>query len=209
MVDKSKLRNSPTVKLVNKQIDQFKKYLMRQAIELSNPNPDHNPIPDLQLSIQSFLLSMVIASQKYTERATGIKPPIDNSIRNMVRERSNDFLNRFLANYTKVTNIKVRQAELSADDTNTLDWMFDRDSSDALIGMYNQSLNLFFVYLPSSIITKIFTTMEDEKVCEDCDGLDGEEYDQNDEAPDIPDDTHPNCRCWYVIAINGVPQDDI
>lgn len=45
-----------------------------------------------------------------------------------------------------------------------------------------------------------FTTQSDDRVCPICEDLEGNEYYEEDDRPDIPDDTHPNCRCYYDEA---------
>jgi len=44
-----------------------------------------------------------------------------------------------------------------------------------------------------------FTTENDSRVCPICEDLDRDVYQIDDDLkPVIPDDTHPNCRCYYV-----------
>jgi hypothetical protein len=51
-----------------------------------------------------------------------------------------------------------------------------------------------------------FVTRRDMKVCPICEALDGNIYDVDPvtkiiiNGPVIPDDTHPNCRCRYLIV---------
>lgn len=50
----------------------------------------------------------------------------------------------------------------------------------------------------------IFKTREDEKVCQICEPLNNNVYDVDDDTkPEIPDDTHPNCRCRYLVYQDG------
>ena len=44
----------------------------------------------------------------------------------------------------------------------------------------------------------IWHTMEDNKVCDECEPMNGEIFER---MEDIPDDLHPNCRC-YVEEID-------
>jgi hypothetical protein len=47
----------------------------------------------------------------------------------------------------------------------------------------------------------IFMTQQDEKVCEICRGLELQTWALADpDIPEIPDDTHPNCRCIFLLA---------
>ena len=56
----------------------------------------------------------------------------------------------------------------------------------------------------SSQMQVIFKTREDEKVCPICEPLNNNVYDINDAGkPDIPDDTHHNCRCRYLVYQDG------
>ena len=53
--------------------------------------------------------------------------------------------------------------------------------------------------------TAVYVTEEDERVCPICKPLEGNEYRIDPEtrilidAPLLPDDTHPNCRCRYLL----------
>ena len=50
----------------------------------------------------------------------------------------------------------------------------------------------------------MFKTREDEKVCPICEPYNNNVYSVNDSSkPEIPDDTHPNCRCRYLVYQNG------
>lgn len=50
----------------------------------------------------------------------------------------------------------------------------------------------------------MFVTRQDEKVCQICEPYNNNVYDINDSSkPEIPDDTHPNCRCRYAVYQNG------
>lgn len=57
-----------------------------------------------------------------------------------------------------------------------------------------------------SSVQVMFVTRQDEKVCPICEPLNNNVYDINDSSkPEIPDDTHPNCRCRYVVYQDGKP----
>ena len=57
-----------------------------------------------------------------------------------------------------------------------------------------------------STVQVMFVTRNDEKVCEICQPYDNLVYDINDSSkPEIPDDTHPNCRCRFVVYQDGKP----
>jgi len=50
---------------------------------------------------------------------------------------------------------------------------------------------------------QVFTTQDDEKVCEICQEYADEVYEEGDpDMPSIPEDTHPNCRCEYEESYN-------
>ena len=52
-----------------------------------------------------------------------------------------------------------------------------------------------------------FTTRQDNLVCPICLPLDGVIFEIDDlSKPEIPDDTHPNCGCRWIILLDGVPQ---
>lgn len=55
------------------------------------------------------------------------------------------------------------------------------------------------LYRQGDVEKVMFMSSEDERVCDQCDDFDGNVYAIED-APDIPGDTHPSCRCVYVIA---------
>lgn len=58
----------------------------------------------------------------------------------------------------------------------------------------------------SQAVQVMFKTREDYKVCQICEPYNNNVYDINDDSkPDIPDDTHPNCRCRYVVYQDGKP----
>lgn len=49
-----------------------------------------------------------------------------------------------------------------------------------------------------------YETEDDERVCPICEDLDADTYlIDDDQKPVIPDDTHPNCRCYYVFEETG------
>ena len=56
-----------------------------------------------------------------------------------------------------------------------------------------------------------FETEMDERVCPICEDLDSDVYLLEDDKPHIPEDTHPNCRCYYIYVDTGedVPEDEI
>lgn len=57
-----------------------------------------------------------------------------------------------------------------------------------------------------SSVQVMFVTRQDEKVCDICEPLNNNVYDINDSSkPEIPDDTHPNCRCRFVVYQDGKP----
>lgn len=51
-------------------------------------------------------------------------------------------------------------------------------------------------------IVYVWVTSQDDKVCPICSGYEGQawDFDNADAIPDIPDDTHPNCRCLIVLS---------
>lgn len=51
-------------------------------------------------------------------------------------------------------------------------------------------------------VVYVWVTSRDDRVCRICSGYEGEAWAYNDAAsiPDIPDDTHPNCRCILQLA---------
>lgn len=58
----------------------------------------------------------------------------------------------------------------------------------------------------TTTIQVMFKTREDEKVCQICEPYNNNVYDINDDTkPEIPDDTHPNCRCRFVVYQDGKP----
>jgi len=66
-----------------------------------------------------------------------------------------------------------------------------------------QSIN-FSTPLRSEQIMLIFVSERDSKVCPICLNLDGRTYNPGDPTmPEIPDDTHPNCRCRYLVYETG------
>lgn len=57
-----------------------------------------------------------------------------------------------------------------------------------------------------SAVQVMFVTRDDEKVCQICQPYNNTVYDIDDsDKPEIPDDTHPNCRCRYVVYQDGKP----
>lgn len=57
-----------------------------------------------------------------------------------------------------------------------------------------------------STVQVMFVTRQDEKVCQICEPYNNNVYDIDDSSkPEIPDDTHPNCRCRYVVYQDGKP----
>ena len=57
-----------------------------------------------------------------------------------------------------------------------------------------------------SSVQVMFVTRQDEKVCDICEPYNNNVYDINDSSkPEIPDDTHPNCRCRFVVYQDGKP----
>jgi hypothetical protein len=51
-------------------------------------------------------------------------------------------------------------------------------------------------------IVYVWITSQDDKVCPICSGYEGQAwaFDNSASIPDIPDDTHPNCRCVIQLA---------
>lgn len=61
--------------------------------------------------------------------------------------------------------------------------------------------NLADLFGEKFLIVWTFITMEDEKVCEICRGLETQQWQLDDPTvPDIPSDTHENCRCRLAFA---------
>ena len=57
-----------------------------------------------------------------------------------------------------------------------------------------------------SSVQVMFVTRQDDKVCDICEQYNNNVYDINDSSkPEIPDDTHPNCRCRFVVYQDGKP----
>lgn len=54
-----------------------------------------------------------------------------------------------------------------------------------------------------------YQTEDDERVCPICEDLGGDTYLIDDLKPEIPEDTHPNCRCYYVFEENDEEVSDI
>jgi hypothetical protein len=55
------------------------------------------------------------------------------------------------------------------------------------------------------VVQVMFKTREDEKVCPICEPYNNNVYSVNDSSkPEIPDDTHHNCRCRYLVYQDGV-----
>ena len=51
-------------------------------------------------------------------------------------------------------------------------------------------------------VVYVWVTSRDDKVCPICSGYEGQAwaYDDSASIPDIPDDTHPNCRCTLQLS---------
>ncbi len=50
----------------------------------------------------------------------------------------------------------------------------------------------------------MFVSRRDDRVCPICEPLDGKKYDIDDSSkPNIPEDTHPRCRCRYLEVRNN------
>lgn len=51
-------------------------------------------------------------------------------------------------------------------------------------------------------VVYVWVTSQDDKVCRICSGFEGQAWplDNADAIPDIPDDTHPNCRCIIQLS---------
>jgi hypothetical protein len=61
--------------------------------------------------------------------------------------------------------------------------------------------NLAYLFGEKFFIVWTFVTMDDERVCEECRDLETQQWDLDDPTvPNIPDDTHPNCRCRMAFA---------
>jgi Phage Mu protein F like protein len=61
--------------------------------------------------------------------------------------------------------------------------------------------NLADLFGEKFFVVWTLVTMKDEKVCEICKDLETQDWDLDDpNVPDIPEDTHPNCRCRMAFA---------
>lgn len=78
--------------------------------------------------------------------------------------------------------------------------------------VHNSRKAITETYLRNGILKKRFRTQGDDKVCPICRPLNGNVYDVDDDsAPEIPNDLHIGCRCYYwpIIPDGWEPPDEI
>lgn len=170
-------------------VDNIPEYKIKQDIGFE--------IKDL---IQAHIEHAYLTGLAYTDKVLGkIYPLNDNDISN-IKNITTHIENRFWGLVNQLEKeIKEFSFDLLASYINTL-------ISDAITKAINQATLSELQPLNFQAQEQIqveFVTRRDEKVCPICEPLDGNKYNLNDDKPIIPDSTHPNCRCRYLVIQDG------
>lgn len=147
--------------------------------------------------IQTYVEDAYFAGQEYADIRRGRKPITLKDL-TTIQEITNRLNDKFWA-----VALQVEVKEFGFD---ILFASIARMVSDAITKAINDGTVSYpspafpIEPLETEKIMVTFTTRRDERVCPICEALDGNQYDIDDtNKPDIPNDTHPNCRCRYLI----------
>ncbi len=162
---------------------------------------------EIRKAIQNTVQTAYFAGTDYTDKALDQSLPIDETDIKAIKQLTDEFETRFWKLIETMTPT-VREfafdvvlrfiARLTSDIGSASVNAGTLDELDAEIP------NIDPIARPhtddSQLAQVEFVTRRDARVCPICEPLDGLIWDFDDTTkPTIPDDTHPNCRCRYLI----------
>lgn len=127
---------------------------------------------------------------------------------NAIERLSIDYSQLFFSRLSRfVININKEEKPIGADVIVRLTTanMTQQVLHQAIIGKSQRMLNQVTITTAAegdNQIIYVWLTSQDDKVCPICSGYEGQtwSFDDYNSIPDIPDDTHPNCRCIIQLS---------